>query len=216
MSITIATGTQVAVASVYATQFNITAITNANPAVATASVGHGVTVGDIIHIKSGWDLINDRVFRVSVVSTNDLTLEGLNTVNTDNYPAGAGTGTAREISTWTPITQIQGISSSGGEPNFADISTIADRTQKQLPTTRSATNLTFTVFDDPSLAGFIAAAAAADALVPTALRIIFPGGSRMLNSGYFSVQKTPAVAINAPLTADITFAAAAEPTRYAT
>jgi hypothetical protein len=216
MSVTLATGTQVSIASTYGTGFTISAITNANPAVATLSASHGVIVGDFIELTSGWDLLTGRVVRVSVVSVNDVTLEGINTSSTTNYPAGTGTGTGREITAWTNITQIQSVATSGGDINFADITTITDTTQKQVPTTRSAQQLNFTVFDDPALAWFAVAQTASDAKAVTALRMVFPNASRMLANGYFSVQKTPTVAVNAPLTAVLGFSAAADPVRYST
>lgn len=216
MSITLATGTQVSIASTYGTGFTVTAISNANPAVATLSASHGVVVGDFIELTSGWDLLTGRVVRVSAVSVNDVTLEGINTSSTTNYPAGSGTGTGREITAWTSITQIQSIDTSGGDINFADITTIADSTQKQIPTTRSPQQISFNVFDDPSLAWFAVAQTASDAKAVTALRLIFPNASRLVANGYFSVQKTPTVAINSPLTATLGFSASADPVRYST
>jgi hypothetical protein len=216
MTISLATGTQVAIASTYGTQFTITAITNANPAVATLSASHGVIVGDIIEVTSGWDLITKRLFRVSVVATNDVTLEGLNTVSTTDFPVGAGAGTGREITAFTSITQIQSIATSGGDLNFADISTIVDRVQKQIPTTRSPQQINFVLFDDPALAGYIAALAASNANALTGMRIVFPDNSRVLANGYWSLNPTPTININAPITAQLGFSAAAPVTRYAT
>lgn len=216
MSITLATGTQAAIASAYGTVSNVTAVTNAANAVATLGAGHGTVVGDFVEFNSGWDLATGRIFRVSAVASNDVTLEGLNTTSVANYPAGAGTGTVRRITTWTPITQLQNIATGGGDQNFADITTIADRTQKQIPTTRSAQEITLTVFDDPALAWYAPVVAASDSATPAGLRFIFPNGSRLVANGYWSIQKTPTVAANQPLTADITFSALAEPVRYAT
>lgn len=216
MSITLATGTQVAVASTYGTDFTISAISNANPAVATLSASHGVIVGDFIEISSGWDLLNKRVVRVSAVSTNDVTLEGINTSDTNNYPAGSGTGTGREITAWTSVTQIQSIASSGGELSFADITTITDKTAKQVPTVRSAQQLDLTFFDDPTLSWYSVAQTASDANAITAMRIIFPNSSRFLINGYLSLQKSPAINVNAPLTAQLTMSAVADPVRYST
>lgn len=216
MAITLATGTQAAIASAYGTASNITAITNAAQAVATVAAGHGLVVGDFVEVTSGWDLITGRIFRVSNVATNDITLEGCNTVSTVSFPAGAGIGSLRRITTWTPITQIQGIETSGGDQQFADITTIVDRTQKQIPTVRSPQEITLTVFDDPSLGWYSSVQSASDASALAALRFVFPNGSRLVANGYWSLQKTPTVAANQPLTADISFSASAEPTRYAT
>lgn len=216
MAITIATGTQIAIASTYGTAVNMTALTNAAEAVATLAAAHGVIVGDFLEVTSGWDLLTGRIVRVKTVATNDITFESINTVSTSNYPAGTGTGTIRRITAWTNITQVQGIDTSGGDINFADITTISDRTQKQVPTTRSPQQITLTVFDDPALSWYSPVTTASDAVVATGLRIIFPNSSRLVANGYFSLQKTPTVAINAPLTAALGFSAVADPVRYST
>lgn len=216
MTISIATGTQLAVASTYGPAVNMSAITNASEAVATLAAGHGYAAGDFLEITSGWDLLNNRIVRVKTVATNDVTLESVNTTSTTSYPAGSGTGTVRRITAWANITQVQGLDTGGGDPNFADITTIADRTQKQVPTTRSPQTVKVTVFDDPSLAYYSTLVAAADAIAAIAFRIVFPSGSRMVGNYYCSVQKTPTVSANQPLTADINFSSLAEPMRYAT
>lgn len=216
MAITLATGTQVAIASTYGTAVAMSAITNAAEAVATLGAAHGVVVGDFLEVTSGWDLLTGRLVRVKTVAVNDVTFESINTTSTTNYPAGTGTGTIRRITAWTSITQIQGLSTSGGDQAFADITTITDRTQKQIPTTRSPQQIDMTVFDDPALGWYSVVAAASDASVATGLRIVFPNASRLVANGYFSLQKTPTVASNAPLTAAIGFSSLADPVRYAT
>jgi hypothetical protein len=216
MAITLATGTQVAIASTYGAQFTITGITNANPAVATLSASHGVIVGDIIEVTTGWDLLNKRLVRVSVVATNDVTLEAIDTSNTTNFPNGSSAGTGREITAWTAVTQIQSIATSGGDLQFADITTVTDRTAKQVPTIRGAQQIDFTVFDDPALSWYSVATVASDTNAITGMRIVFANNSRLLANGYVSLQKTPTVAVNAPLTAQLGFSSAAEPTRYST
>ena len=73
-----------------------------------------------------------------------------------------------------------------------------------------------TVFDDAALAGQIAVQAASDSNAATAFRIIFPNNSRMVINGYCSINSSPTVAVNAPLTNTITFTALAQSTRYPT
>lgn len=216
MAITLATGTQLAIASTFGTAVNMTAVTNATEAVATLAAGHGVVVGDFLEITSGWDLLTGRIVRAKAVSTNDVTLEGINTTSTTNYPAGTGTGTIRRITAWTTISQVQSFSTAGGDLNFADITTITDKTQKQIPTTRSAQTFNLTIFDDASTAGQIAVQAASDASTPAAFRIVFPNASRMVINGYWSIGASPKVEVNAPLTNEIAFTASALSTRYAT
>lgn len=216
MSITLATGTQLAIASTYGASTNMTALTNAAEAVATLAAAHGCVVGDFVEITSGWDLLNARIARVKTVATNDVTFEGINTLSTANYPSGTGTGSIRRITAFTTISQVQSFDTSGGDLSFADITTITDRTQKQVPTTRSPQTLSMTVFDDAALAGQIAVQAASDLSTPAAFRIVFPNGSRMVINGYFSIGSAPQVAVNAPLTNNITFSGLALATRYAT
>jgi hypothetical protein len=138
MSITKTAGTQFAIGSTYGTQFTVTGITNANPGVATLSASHGVIVGDFIELTSGWDLANGRIFRASAVATNDVTLEGFNTSDTSKYPAGTGTGTGREITAWTTLSQISpDFGVAGGEQNFADTTFVSNLIRTQIPTDRN-------------------------------------------------------------------------------
>lgn len=216
MSKTLTTGSTIQVASTFGTGFTISAISNATDAVATLSSSHGVIVGDYIHIQtSGWARAVDRVFRVSAVSTNDVTLEDFNTSDTNAFPAGTGAGTGREITAWTEVPQVQSASSSGGDLSFADATTLADNEQRQVPTTRSAVQYNLTCFDDPSLSGFTAVQTASDSRSVYPLRINFSNGSKAVAGAYWNLQKTPNLAPNALLTVNVGISLASEPTRYA-
>ena len=48
------------------------------------------------------------------------------------------------------------------------------------------------------------------------MRIIFPNSSLFLINGYLSLQKSPAINVNAPLTAQLSMSAVADPVRYST
>ena len=216
MAIILATGTAFAIASTYGTAVNVTALTNAANAVATLGAGHGVLAGDFVELTSGWDLANSRIFRVSTVATNDATLEGLNSTSTALYPAGTGVGSLRRITAWTGLSQITpGFSVAGGEQQFADVTTIADRVQRQIPTQRSAINVTLPLFDDPALPWVAAVRSASDSALPTGFRAVFPNGSRMVANAYWSLREVPTVE-DSTLRGDITLAFAAQPMRYAT
>lgn len=216
MAITLATGTIVAIASTYGSAVNMTAITNASAAVATLAAAHGVVVGDFLEVTSGWDRLNGRIVRVSAVSTNDITFEGINTSSTSLYPAGTGTGTIRRITAWTNLSQItSGISVSGGEQQFADITTLTDRTQKQIPTVRGAVNVTLPLFDDPSLGWYSTVQTASETATATAMRMIFPNNSRLVANGYWSLQTVPTIE-DSTLRGSISISFVADPTRYAT
>lgn len=214
MAITLSTGAKLYIASTYGASKTMSALTNATSAVATLEASHGVIVGDIVEVTSGWGLLNYRLARASNVATNDVTLEAIDTSSTSRYPTGTGTGSVREITAWTEITQISGASTNGGDLNFANVTTLADQVEKQLPTTRSAIQLNFDVFDDPTLSWYSVVNAASETNALTALRIVFANNSVLYANGYFSLQTTPALTINAPLTSSIGFSTAAQPTRY--
>ena len=216
MAITLATGTQVAIASTYGVSKNMTALTNAANAVATLEAAHGVIVGDFIEVTSGWDLLNGRIARVSAVATNDVTLEGIDTSSTSRYPAGTGTGTVRRITAWTTISQITaGISVSGGDQQFASITTLTDKTEKQIPTTRSPVQVTLPVYDDPSLGWYSTVRTASESATAAAVRMIFPNSSRLVANAYWSLQQVPTIE-DSTLRSSVSVSFLADPTRYAT
>lgn len=216
MAVTLTTGTLVAIASTYGSSSNMTAITNASEAVATLAGGHGVVVGDYLEVTSGWDRLNGRIVRVKTVATNDVTFEGINTSSTTTYPAGTGTGSIRRITAWTNLSQIQSISSSGGDLQFADITSIADTVQKQAPTVRGAVNVQITYFDDETLAWVSAVNTADAARSPYGVRFSFPNGAKTVANAYWAKSTTPAINANAALTNQIGLTYSAEPVRYST
>jgi hypothetical protein len=216
MAITISTGVTAQISDgTFGTQKTISAITNANPAVATVDSATGIVANDYIEIRSGWGLLDQRVVRVSVVSGNNLTLEGVDTSSTSKYPAGQGIGTCKEIGGWVSFTQVKGISSSGGDLQFADTTALDDVVGKQVPTIRSPMAMTLDVFDDPSLSWYTGVVEAADSRSPYALLMSFPNGSKMVANAYWSINKVPTIATNEALVTQVSLSFAAEPLRYA-
>jgi hypothetical protein len=216
MAITLAVGTTVAIGSTFGSSKAMTAITNASEAVATLESGHGITAGDIFVVTSGWDRLNGRVVRAKTVITNDVTLEGIDTSDTSKYPAATGTGSIVEVTAWTNISQItSGISVSGGEQQFADVTTLVDAVQKQVPTVRSPVQVTLPVYDDPALAWYSVVRAAADSASAVAVRMVFPNASRLLANAYWSLQQVPTIE-DSTLRARIDLSFVSTPTRYAT
>lgn len=213
MSITLAIGTTASIASSYGAAKSISSITNASPAVATLEASSAVIVGDIIHITSGWDLLNNRVVRVSVAAGDVVTLEGVDTTDTDLYPAGSGVGSVREILAWTEITQItRNLAVSGGETTYADTSTLKNRQDQRLPVSRTPVDVKLPVFDDPAL-GWYAVVEAADA-IETGGRFVYPNGSRTLFAGFWTVGSVATVE-DSTLRNSVDVSFAARPIRYA-
>lgn len=215
MAITLSTGVSVAIAKTFSAAVNMTALTNASEAVATLASGHGVAAGDYLEVDSGWDLLDKRIVRAKTVATNSVTFESIDTTDTVRYPAGTGIGTVRIITTWSALSQLKSMSASGGDQNYADISSLADRTQKQIPTTRSAVSMNIEVFDDPTLPWYRDVTKASDEPKPYAVRLVFANGSKLVANAYWSLQKVPSVAANEAMTTQISLSYAADPVRYA-
>ncbi|KGK92249.1 hypothetical protein NB04_27650, partial [Pseudomonas syringae pv. tomato] len=89
-------GATLQIASAYGAAIPVTALSNANPTVATAAA-HGLSDGDIIAVTSGWTRLNDRAARVDNSLSGTFELEKINTVNVQPYPAGSGAGSVREV-----------------------------------------------------------------------------------------------------------------------
>ncbi len=216
MAVTLAVGTTPSIASTYGTSVVMSAITNASEAVATLGAGHGVVAGDFLEITSGWSLLDGRVVRAKTVATNDVTLELVNTTSITNYPTGSGTGTIRRITGWTAITQVTSeIQTSGGDQEFADVTTLQDRTKRQIPTRRSPVELTMPVYFDNSLGWVSTVRSAADTATATAVRLVYPNGSRTVGNAYWSMSDVPQIN-DSTLRANVSLTFSALPITYST
>jgi hypothetical protein len=204
MAVRVPNGSLVYMASGYGAVKTMTALTNASEGVATLEASHGVVEGDFI----------DKIVRAGTVSTNDVDLEGINTTSTTIYPAGSGTGSVREISGWTQITQILSSSSTGGEQQFLEYQFLEADAQVRIPTVKSPGGLTFTIGDDPTLAGYIAVETANDDRLKRAFRIILPSGAIILYNAYVSLNKTPSLTVNEIMACEVTLSFLNEPVRY--
>lgn len=131
----------------------VSAVTNANPGVAT-SAAHAYANGDIVLLSSGWTELNDRAVRVANQSTNAFDLEGFNTTAVGRYPAGAGIGTAKKISAWTALSQITDSATSGGEQQYYQWVYLETGLQQQRPTFKNARSMQLTLDYDNALAWY--------------------------------------------------------------
>lgn len=218
MPITLSTGATIAIAKAYLPALGsaataTTALSNASECVVTAT--HSLAAGDYVVMASGWGLLDQRVARVKSVSGGtSFVLEGVDTSDTSKYPATTGVGTFRKINTWSTLSQVKGISASGGAQQFADITSISDTVIRQIPTVKDAVNMTVDVFDDPTLTWYADVIAADTARSPYALLMTFPNGSKLVANAYWSVMKVPTMETNQALMTQISLSYAAEPVRY--
>lgn len=207
-------GSTISLASTYGADKTLSALSNANPGVATLEASHGVIVGDILVVTSGWAKLNGRVARASVVATNDVSLEGMNTTSTTSYPSGSGTGTVKEVTAWQQITQILETNSSGGEQQFHTYSFLEDDNEHQIPTVKSPVAYKFKIADDATLAHYSVLDAADLGRLPQAVRLVLPSGSVLYWNAYITLSRIPTLTKNELMALEVTMSLVADPTRY--
>lgn len=216
MSIRVPNGLVLSIATAFGASKTMSALTNATEGVATLEASHAVIVGDIIELTSGWDGVNARVARAKTVATNDVTLELIDTSNTQQYPAGGGTGSVREISTWTPLSQIMSLGRDGGDMQFADYQLLSDLVMgRRLPTVFAPMSLTVGVGFDPSLSWLTSVRSAMSSRANTPFRITYPGGAVMYGNAVWAVNEVPTMEVNTPMQISVTLALQSLPTIYA-
>jgi hypothetical protein len=192
MSVTKVSGIVFSIASAYAASKTMSALSNATSAVATLEASHGVAVSEYVEITSGWDLANGRIARATAVATNDVTLGNLDTSSTTLYTTGSGTGSVREITTFTDLSQISpdwGVS--GGDQNFADITFVSNLIRQRLPTDRNPIEVTLPFFFDPSMSWLSAVRSVSETSTPAAIRMTFPNSTILVANAYWSLRDVP-------------------------
>lgn len=131
--------------------YNITGITQANPAVVTTSGAHGYSTGNDVFIAgvAGMTDVNGRSFRVTVLSATTFSLQDYsgNNINSSSYPAYGSGGTVARIYTQTTPWDASDLF----ELNYAqsaDVITVCHPDYPMRDITRTTnTNWTVTEFD---------------------------------------------------------------------
>lgn len=101
MAVQLPNGALVAIAAGYGTAVDMTALSNANPAVATTDT-QAFSAGDILEVTSGWSRLTNKVVRVGASpTTTSCKLEGIDSTLTSIYPASGGAGSLRPVTSFT-------------------------------------------------------------------------------------------------------------------
>jgi hypothetical protein len=191
MSYAFPEGAQLLFSQTFAAAKTISAMTNANPAVAT-STAHGYADNSEILLASGWEDATDTVFRTAAIDANSFGVRGLNTTNTGFYVAGAGVpATAMLISNWVSIPQVLTIGTSGGDPKFTTISPLARRNDINVPVGFNATTTNLTLGHDPSNSNYQTMVDISRSLTKVAFKLLLSGGGASYGYGYMNVSEVP-------------------------
>lgn len=179
----------------------ITAITNANPAVATCTA-HGYTTGDEIMLSSGWEDATDSVYKIESIDSNSFKILGLDSTNTSFFPTGSGGGSAQKLSAWTAIPQVLTISASGGDARFTDVNPLAKRNGIRIPTGFNATSVTLSLGFDATTPAYKTMVGISRSLSKVAFKQVLSGGSVQYGWGYMTVSEFPKLNNNSVNTVD--------------
>lgn len=213
MAFRLPNGSTMDFAATYGPDVTVTSISNANPAVATAT-GHNFVEGDIISLTSGWEKLTDRAFKVGETTTTTFEILGVDATSTQRYPTGVSAGVARKVLTWVNIPQITEVASAGGEQQFYQFGFLSEDIDRQIPTTKSPSTLTLTVADDPDQP-FVAVIEAADELKENRIqRLNLVNGDIILYNSIATITATPSLTRSTLMTRTITLAQQGNVTRY--
>lgn len=141
------------VQSALGSDVTITGITNANPAVVSAT--NSLSDGDIVVLSGivGMEKLNGRAARVTSSSGSAFSLEGIDTTSTSVWGTYSSAGVANEISSWATFGNATGLDLADGAPENLDATTIdAESRQTELGHDASIVG-TIPLFSDPLDAG---------------------------------------------------------------
>src|SRR3970040_200863 len=192
----------------------IDAITKANPGVVTYQ-GADPTNGQVaLHTIQGMHQLDGRPVRIANVNAggNTYELEGLNTTAFETFSSGSF-----ELVTFgTTLTTAVGVNSSGGDPEFADITTIHQNVRVRTPVVVSPFSIAFDLLWDPGDAAQAALKTAAEAIDTRVIRITFSDAAKLYFNGYVSFAGIPGGSAQERVTTQCSIEAKGAATFYAT
>jgi len=167
----------------------VTAISKASTGVVSYS-GSDPSNGDyVVMTANGMTQVNDRIFRVANVNagSNTFELEGETTTDYSTFTSGS----FKIITFGASFNILQTIQVTGGEPEYADTTTIHDEVRKRAPTVVSPLSLSSDALFDLADPGFVEARIAYRSKTKRAIKLRFGTGSKMCMNGYFSAAGVP-------------------------
>lgn len=188
----------------------VSSISEADPGVVTY-VGADPANGDIIVFNvAGMTEVHTRAFAVEGLNAgaNTFTIE-----NTTGYHTFVS-GSFQPITMGATMTNVQDVSASGGEPEFADITTVHDQVRRRVPTVVSPFSIQFGCLFDPTNAAMRELKLASSTLTTRVIRITFADGSYMVGNAYVSAAGVPTGSAQDVVKTNVSFEFQGLPTVY--
>lgn len=206
-------GSRFLISTTFAPAVNVTAVTNAANAVATAT--NTFTAGDELLFTSGWEDATDSVWKASAATGSTVTLGGLDSTDTNFFPSGGGIGTLQRVSNWIELQQPLTIDTSGGDAKFINVDPLNKRNSFQIPTGFNANQTRLTIGYDPTLPGYQAALAASRTLRKVAFKFVLSGGATAYTFGYITASEVPRMTKGQVLSVEVAIASIGRMVSYA-
>ena len=172
---------RVEVSKTETTAKTVTAVTQANPGVAT-STAHTLTDGSVGYFNAvtGMAQLEGQAVRLNAPDANTFQLEG---INTTNYPAYTA-GTLIPITVWSTLSRAASYQIGGGEADKIDLTVLLDVIKQEANGLLAAQSVSFELkletLDDEAL-GLVRAAALSQAYL--VFRITLSDGAQRIFRG---------------------------------
>lgn len=177
---------RVEVAKTYGSAKTVSAITKADPGVAT-STSHGLTDGTIVYMSedtAGMDELAGGAYSVSNPATNTFELEQQNTTSYGTFTSG----TATPVTAWSTLSKATGYNIPNATADELDVTTLLDRLKKTEPGLMAAQNVSIDQLSDMQSEAALIVRAAAMAGTACVFRITHnESGERVIFRGTPSV-----------------------------
>lgn len=152
LSYNIPNGSTLQIAQTMGASLAVTGITNAKEAVASiSSEDSSIAAGDYVQLFTSWVNMSGLVCRVKAAAAGKITLEMIDTSDTEMYPEGGGAGTMVKIQSWIDLPLTPTIANSGNEQQTTTFQAIQHERAVNINTYKSAATQTFTMAHDASL-----------------------------------------------------------------
>lgn len=200
----IGTNMTVEVENTLATGLAVSAVTKANPGVATAT-GHSYANGDILVFtaSAGMVELDGQAVRVANTATAAGTFE-LESLDTSAYSTWTA-GTVQEVTAWHTIAGAQNITMPNPAPNKIDITTLIDKTKQYAYGLADAPDGTISGLYDPTSAGVVEIKGATKANEDRVFRVSWAGGQYTIFNANVSGGTGFDLQQNGAATSDISF-----------
>jgi len=181
---------QIKVGATHATPLVIVSISKANPAVVAYTPGTDPVNGAFVIMDvAGMVDLTKRVFRIANVdgTANTFELEDEDSTSYGTFTSG----TATPVATFQSMTTVQDINASGGDPEFADLTTVHNKIRRRVPTVFSPSSYAFGCIFDPGDAAMQRLVALTKTKTPEAIVFIFSDGAQFVFYAYSAASGAP-------------------------